>query len=95
MTNARVSRRRHAVDERLIAERNALLDVLNGILNEYVQEVDGRRVLLIPHEATLGRPRCVVDAIPSPKGTIVRLNPDLAVSGEGKSLFIVPVEGRA
>lgn len=85
MTNARVSRATHRRVEELEKERNALLDLLNGIL----QKAGG--VLSIEHEYYLGLPRHPVYSIPGPNGVIIKLGVDEhVVAGTNKRLFVVP-----
>lgn len=93
MTNARQSRRQRNRAERLIAHRNALLDVLNGILN-YSLAVNGRAEMLLEHSYMIGQKRHVVELDNTPEGLIIRQRRDLVFNAEAKTeadaLLVMP-----
>lgn len=84
MTNGRAAKARHKCDQRLIDERNALLDVLNGIL------LKAGGVLVVEHEHYLGKNRHPVITLPMPDGVIVKLDDKATLVGDGKALIVVP-----
>lgn len=84
MTNARVSRKQHAEVERLTAERNALLDVLNGVL------LKAGGMIVVEHEHYLGHVRHPVETIEMPEGILIRLNDSVGLVEAGKALIVVP-----
>ncbi len=93
MTNARRSREKHVADERLIQERDSLLDVINALMSKFGVEHEGDRIALVEHEIALPTKRWVVDAIPTPEGTLIRQNRKLLAVGGQRTLILVP-EGK-
>lgn len=88
MTNARVAKKRNAREQRLVDERNALLDVLNAVMNMAADPKSG--LLAIPLENYLGKPRNPVYVLPTPQGVVLKIDRDLIVSDENISMFVTP-----
>jgi hypothetical protein len=88
VTNARKSRASRKREDELAAERNALVDVLNAILNMAAPK-DG--LLAVGLENYLGKQRHPVYVVPTPQGILVKQDREqVIVEGTNKRLFISP-----
>lgn len=93
MTNGRTSRRSKNKISRLIAQRNALLDTLNGVMNMGIA-VNGKAEMLIPTEYMIGQRRFVIELVNTPEGALLKQRRDLIYDDdaqtEANALLVMP-----